>query len=259
MQKTATIAAVVLATVATAATAEAKDPYELVSDLVGKKVVSSKIFGDKYHKPSKSTERVEILHRGYDETVVVDRDGVRNIQATYAGSDFAWEGSNGYIYQISDYPSGNQHAPVWGTILDQDKKIGVFELTSVKSRSPKVAGRWAGEMAFPGGSSVGISFQVASIPQPIGDTCLSYDTRVNFFGLGYENTSMVTCKGDEGRYGAGFFYFDERSSARYFVNIQLENTDDGGWLQGSVFMLPLNGGNSAEGKIVTSRPPVLQF
>jgi hypothetical protein len=259
MSKKVTATAVTFAILTAATAAQAKDPYEVTADLVGNKVMYAKVIDSKATKGGVFKAEMEFLHRGGDEIEVADADGVRDVTTGGWGTqELTWQDDAGLSYQVKQYPSNNQHAPVYGEIFSGDTWVGKFRLESIKKVAPPVSGRWTGELAFPGGLSAGLSIQVARLGQKIGNDCVSYDARVHLTGLGYEEASITACKGQRG-YSLGFFYFDERSPNRYYVSTQVQTTPDGNVMQGSVHMIPLTGGAGAEGKIFVSHPPVLSF
>lgn len=241
-----------------ATAAFAKDPYNTIGDLAGNKVMNTKyVWGES------SSEKVDIIWLGGQDLWLAQSSGVTDVQNVYFGSGtFEWIGKYGYTHRIDDYPMDNNGATVSGGIYKGNLQVGKFNLQSVNGAWEPAAGRWAGELAFPGGLSLPIAFHIAEIGQGLwGSGCWSYPARIEFLGHGYQDADAVVCSGPLTKaktYYFSFFYFDERYQDSWFVSINAFYSvyKSGDLLQSSdVSMFEISGsGQSLLGKMVVSRP-----
>ncbi len=148
-------------------------------------------------------------------------------------------------------------------MLKGGKAIGKFLVKSVKHRVFGGSGRWIGELAFPGGAKLPFGLQISDIAQEGTPGCQSLPSRAVFPGHAYQDVWVSVCKTEGGvKYSAGLFYTDERTNDRWFVSFDASHdtfTDGSQALQGSSFILSLDGGGSSEGKIYTGRPARFQL
>lgn len=247
-----------IAIVGLATTAEAKDPYNQTADLVGKKILAAKyIYGEKFQK------KVEFMWLGAGDLWLVDSDGVADVDSPYfGGGQFEWIGEYGHTFRIDNYPVDNGGAVVNGKIFKGTLQVGKFSLTPFKAAIEPASGRWAGELAFPGGLSLPIGFHIADIGQSaFGGGCAFHRAHVQFLGHGYQETDIYICPDEDGgsdNYYFSFFYFDERYGDSWFVSMVADYTvfPSGDLLQATdVSMFDISGsGLSFLGKMLASRP-----
>lgn len=237
-----------------ASQAQAKDPYNTISDLSEHNTLSVVIQDSKKLgiKGSSTVEKVNIQHRGYTEIELFSSEGSTAIATEFGSDDYAWEDESGFRYVLENYPEDNDGASVVGRVLFGKTKVGKFKLSTAKYGVHKASGRWVGVLAFPGGSQLPLGLQISSIPQALGNGCVEYSARVNFPGHAYEQTSLYKCSGDKNMYGSGFFYADSVSGRSWFISLNV--LVESGQLQGDVHTFALDGEGSSLGKVLTERP-----
>ncbi len=237
-----------------ASQAQAKDPYNTISDLSEHNTLSVVIQASKKLsiKGASTVEKVNIQHRGYTEIDLFNSAGATAITTDFGSDDYAWEDENGFRYVIEDYPEDNHGAAVAGRVFFGKARVGKFKLSTTKYGVHKASGRWQGVLAFPGGSQLPLGLQISSIPQALGNGCVEYPARVNFPGHAYETTSLYKCDGDKNMYGSGFFYADSVTGRSWFISLNV--LVESGQLQGDVYTFALDGEGSSFGKILTDRP-----
>jgi hypothetical protein len=265
-----TFTTLLMAGVLAVTTAHAKLPYDEIDDLGGQKTLVTHLsnVASKQKTSQKATkERVEFLFLGATDIWVIGDQSVRSVRTPGLGSNqFEWDGGNDRIYEIPAYPADNNHSPVKGLVYDANSgaQIGTFQLFHRPSKwrhKKSAAGRWVGEMAFPGGYGAQLSLNVAStVQQTSGCTDGSSPARVAVLGYGYQDASLSHCeKGyfPHGDYYTQFFVWDDSHDRLWFVVLNGDVTPNGQILQGRVETFELLGaGGWSEGLFILGRPPI---
>lgn len=259
--------------------AAAKDPHNALSDFAGRKTLSinwaaktdarisdRKILSRTWKSSARlsMTKSIDVLYADHLTLWVVDSHGVAELELPYLGAqDFEWTDSDGYTFRIANYPMDNNHAPVNGTVSKDGKKAGTFTLYASKAKSFPVAGRWVGQVAFPGGAGLDIDLQFGDIGTDAGAGCVILPAQIGFFGHADQETSFMACKTKDGyTFNGTVFFTDERHDDRYFISFDGQHTafDNGSEaFQGNSYIIGLSSPASSPGLFYTSRPSRFQL
>lgn len=257
------VTAIVLTVLLAASVASAKDPYNPAGDLLGTKTLKTTTWTPTKKGPALASitkSKVEFLILGSFDFVVVDGAGtVRDVYTPgYGGSSFSWENAAGLVYEIADYPYDNDHAPVSGVVLDGAKVVGTFVMFHNPYQAHDVAGRWSGEMAFPGGLSYPMSAQVADLPSTFsGCSHGAHHARLEWSGYPYQDTSVLHCADyfASGDHYIQTFLYDPDGTGVWFATFEGTVDFDATVFQGFVTAFSLYGdAPTLYGKFLLTRP-----
>ncbi len=237
--------------------AEAKDPFDQLGDLLGAKIVQvhhtlDSATGTKQKNlvTEVTYQKLEFVATSGEDLLAIDGYQAFRVTADgYGSGHFTWA-IDGDIYEIAQYPYGNDHAPVSGVVHHADGASSKFYLSHRKSRPAIVSGRWSGELAFPGQPTIGLALNVANA----GDANPAY-TRVDV--LGFPSQPATTIPTEDGYY-TQFLFWNEQAEGVFFVT--LTGTVSGSEIyQGQATAWNLYTGGYAEGKFLTFRPTWLSL
>ncbi len=245
--------------------AQAKDPFNQLADIIGSKWVQitkkptlkkdfsfKKNTSKKYGSWSavKSYKALEFFATSGEDLLAIEGYQAARVQVDgYGSGNFMWE-IDGDVYEIANYPWDNNHKPVSGIVHHPDGTWSSFKLIHRKVSSSPVAGRWSGELAFLGGGYLRFALQVANQPGKCGSQ--SAYTRIDFLGFPSQPASL-SCT-DGGTYYSQFFFWNEAVDGVFFLTITGEVTEDGDIFQGQATAWDLYGGDQAQGKFLLFRP-----
>ena len=238
-------------------TSHAKDPFTTIDNLRGTKVIKSYFKGKPTTMDSNNSLTGEFIYLGGNQMRLITSEWSTDVDILGMGSGyFVWTDDNGLRYEISEMPENSSYAK--GAIYNGKSLVGKFSIAPKKIKLDKARGRWAGVLAFPGGTFLDISLQIAGIAEEAYGECShgSLETRVEFPGFPYQEASTLHCDNNfNGHdYSLGTFFWDDGQGAIWFVSLSgtLSPWDT---FQGSVYLIPvLNAGDFAEGVFLLDRP-----
>ena len=249
----------------------AKDPFNQMGDLIGHKRVTvenkaSKAdwsnYKSKYAKPiyqaATTSFRAEFRAISGEQMVLIQGNTATRVDVLgYGSGHFMWE-LDGDVYEIDEYPTDNNHAPVSGIIHRADGSWAKFSLQHRKVKAPKVTGRWHGQVAFPGGAMLEVALQIAT-SSANNAWCGGSEryVEVSFIAAPNQPGHLTSCdKGFEnGTHNLSFFYWDDSSNNVYYISLTGDVWYNGTVFQGQVQALDLYGGNGwTEGLFSLGRP-----
>jgi hypothetical protein len=242
----------------------AKEPYAPIEPLLGQKLLTTyKLSKDSNSWSRKSAKKfskkratlVEFLYMGGTELQLNDGKQIRRVRRSgWMSNHFTWMDDSGRTFEVLTLPY--ESGTLYGSIYLGNNKVGTFSLKNTTTKQPPAAGRWIGELAFPGGASLPIALQVSGLSDDYtyGGCQTWLPSRLDMPGAAYSEAFLKICGKGEQNHTMNFFYWDEDNGQVWLFHIKgslyFKNTVFQGWASAfSVY-----GSGFSEGKFYLERP-----